>query len=294
MKMQLWLILGCWCFWVAPLVGNAEPASEFIEQFSSGCINWTQGVVTATGMGPIFDFGNPPEQIRKIEPISLDASHNLLQTLENLRMSHDTHLCDLLDAQKKIRFKIEEMTSAAKLVETTPIPGGSMAVTIEMSLFGGFAQLMLPSEIRQVEAIKPLNGNRTVNHQGYPVRTVGNQNGGTKPDVYTGLLVDARGVGAAPAMVPVLLDENGQAVYGPAYVSREYAVQNGMCRYIKGIDNKLSLPRIAPNPLRVKGLRTVAKGSCDIVISNTDASKIRGASSHLEFLKQCRVVIILD
>ena len=95
-------------------------------------------------------------------------------------------------------------------------------------------------------------------------------------------------------MVPVLMDESGQEVYGPAYVSREFAVQRGMCRYIRGMDDSANLPRVAPNPLFVKGLRTVSKGSCDIVISNTDASKLRGASSHLEFLKQCRVVIVLD
>ena len=95
-------------------------------------------------------------------------------------------------------------------------------------------------------------------------------------------------------MVPVLMDESGQEVYGPAYVSREFAVQRGMCRYVRGMDDSANLPRVAPNPLFVKGLRTEAKGSCDIVISNADASKLRGVSSHLEFLKQCRVVIVLD
>ena len=117
---------------------------------------------------------------------------------------------------------------------------------------------------------------------------------GAEPDAYTGLIVDARGIGAKPAMVPVLVDENGKEVYGSAFVSREYAVQQGVCQYLRILGDAANLVRVAPKPLWVKGLRTSNSAACDIVISNADASRLRGTSSHLSFLKQCRVIILMD
>ncbi len=83
-------------------------------------------------------------------------------------------------------------------------------------------------------------------------------------------------------------------VYGSAFVSREYAVQQGMCGYSKNLDTSLSNQRVANHPLVVKGLKTAALRPSDIVINNADATTLRGASQNLSFLKQCRVIIIMD
>jgi hypothetical protein len=50
-------------------------------------------------------------------------------------------------------------------------------------------------------------------------------------------------------------------------------------------------PRVADKPLVLKGLRT---SGTDIVVSNTDAARLRSAFENLAFLRQCRVVIVLD
>ena len=276
----------------------ADPISELIEQLPFGRINWTQALASATGNSRGESFIQESElrstQEKPYDIAYRQAIQHLVRTLSQLRMSHQSCVANLVTSQKLAPSKIEEMVAGAKVVQQTQLADGSVDVTVEMSLHGGFAQLMLPSDIRQVEPIKPLNGQRTATNPQNPTGAFDEPAARTQADAYSGLVIDARGVGARPSMVPVLLDESGQEVYGPAYVSREFAVQRGMCRYIRGMDDSANLPRVAPNPLFVKGLRTVLKGSCDIVISNADASKLRGASSHLEFLKQCRVVIVLD
>ena len=276
----------------------ADPISELIEQLPFGRINWTQALASATGNSRGESFIQESElrstQEKPYDIAYRQAIQHLVRTLSQLRMSHQSCVANLVTSQKLAPSKIEEMVAGAKVVQQTQLADGSVDVTVEMSLHGGFAQLMLPSDIRQVEPIKPLNGQRTATNPQNPTGAFDEPAARTQADAYSGLVIDARGVGARPSMVPVLLDESGQEVYGPAYVSREFAVQRGMCRYIRGMDDSANLPRVAPNPLFVKGLRTVSKGSCDIVISNADASKLRGASSHLEFLKQCRVVIVLD
>ena len=95
-------------------------------------------------------------------------------------------------------------------------------------------------------------------------------------------------------MVPVIVDEKGREVYGPAFASREFAVQEGMCGYSRDIQAANQDPRVIGNPLTVKGLRTADELSATIVISNADATKIKSASEHLSFLKKCRVIILVD
>jgi hypothetical protein len=52
--------------------------------------------------------------------------------------------------------------------------------------------------------------------------------------------------------------------------------------------------RVSDYPLVVKGLKTSGPGRSEIVISNADASKLRGISESLYFMKKCRVIIVID
>jgi hypothetical protein len=108
------------------------------------------------------------------------------------------------------------------------------------------------------------------------------------------LLVDARKIEAKPALVLKILDENLEEVFGPAYVSREFVVQQGMAAYYTDMQSAKADPRVANYPLIVKALRTDWPSRCDIVISNTDASKLKSASHHLQFLKESRVIVVLS
>lgn len=266
----LWLFSG-----VNSVAGQTDIPVDFLEQLSTGSINWTSGSITATGIGSVDN-----------------AVRNVLQTAFQVRMNADCRVIDLTRPNVNLQIEVEEMASAAEIIGQKTLPDGRTEVTVKMELFGGVAQLLLPTDIKQVESIKPLSQLQEITTQG-GAASVGHRSG-AEPDTYTGLIVDARGIGAKPAMVPVLVDENGKDVYSPAFVSREYAVQQGVCLYMRILDDSANVARVAPKPLWVKGLRTRTAASCDIVISNADASRLRGASSHLSFLKQCRVIILMD
>ena len=222
------------------------------------------------------------------------AVRNVYKTLLQLRIDDRRCGASFFGDDRKISAKIEDMAAASKVLHIDKSPSGNGTIYVQMSLYGGFAQFVLPPDIRQVQPILPLKSDtdRKANRK-LPADTPPDEK--AEFEGYTGLIVDARGTGAKPSMVPSLVDENGAEVFGPAYVSREYAVQYGVCQYIRLKNNDWSvLPRVAPKPLVVKGLKTDPPESCRIVISNFDASKLRGASSHLEFLKRCRVIIVLD
>ena len=111
---------------------------------------------------------------------------------------------------------------------------------------------------------------------------------------YTGLIVDATGLGARPALAPRILNEDGNEVYGSSYISREWAIKYGMIGYEKEMSAALANDRITDRPLVAKGMQVTGANHADIVISNQDAEILHSMKDNLSFLEKCRVIIILD
>ena len=110
------------------------------------------------------------------------------------------------------------------------------------------------------------------------------------------MIVDCSGMRVRPAMVPKVYDEDGQLVYGPPFISREYAVKDGVARYVRDLASSKTEAdgRVASRPLTVKGIRTSKTGSSDMVISNADAARVKASAGNLRSLQRCRVLIALD
>ncbi|OQY07162.1 MAG: hypothetical protein B6I22_03655 [Desulfobacteraceae bacterium 4572_123] len=285
-------LLAAWLLFPALMFGN-KPL-EIVEQQEKGVINWTLGIMQVTGIG------NPPEKYYDkphVSPIALraaqvDAVRNLFKVVQTVRIDSSTTVGNFIIASDVIMSRVEGMVDNARIVKREYLSDGTVKVVMEMSLYGGFAQLVLPSEIKHVESIKPL---APASPATSPASSDSLETDSLpSAEIFSGLIVDARGLSVKPAMVPKILDENHQEVYGPAFVSREFVVQHGMAEYKKDLPAALVSPRAAGNPLTVKGLRAQGAVKTDIVISNSDAAKVRGASEHLGFLKRCRVIIVVD
>jgi len=261
-----------------PFCGYGDQRQDLVEHKEKGAINWTKGIVQATGIGapPEKFYGKPNARPMALRAATVVAYRNLLEIVNGVRIDSTTVVRDFAVESDVIMSQVNGMVNGAEIVKKEYLSDGTVEVTVQMSLREGFSQLVLPQEIKPLESIKPV----------VPVQS--------SSAVYTGLVVDARGLKARPAMSPKIMDENGQEVYGSAFVSREYAVQQGMSGYAKDVAAAQSNQRVADNSLLVKGLRLEGAGRSDIVISNADASNIRSASENLSFMKKCRVMIVVD
>jgi hypothetical protein len=273
--------------------GFCAESIGLVEEKETGVIDWANGTVQAKGISaPIKkDAGKSPTNSPKaLSEAKNDARRKLLETVKRIQITSKLSVGDIADRNKTIMTQIKEMVYNAGEIEKSRkyMSDGSIEASLQMNLHGGFAQLILPKEIRQIETIKQLKPGQK-SSAGKP-----NSSSERASDIYTGLLVDARSIEATPALVPKLLDENLAEVFGPAFVSREFAVQHGMAAYHTDIQAAKADPRVADHPLIVKALRTDWPSRCNIVISNTDASKLKSASDHLLFLKEARVVILLS
>jgi hypothetical protein len=277
-----------------------EEEHEVVQNIAGGSVNWSQGIITAVGIG------SPSDKYRLLarDPLALReakkaAQRNLLEVIKGVRVNSSTVVKNFIVESDVIRTQVEGMVQGAQVIKKEYLSDGTVEVTMAMKLHGGFAQLILPKDIKQVSEIKTIPPSTPAPPEAekvgeIPMATPQPTIPTPAPAIYTGLVVDASGLGARPAMSPKVLDESGQEVYGSAYVSREFAVQQGMAGYAKDLTSSQTNPRVTNEPLTVKSLKTEGPGQSDLVISNADAGKIRSASENLSFLKKCRVMIVLD
>ena len=95
-------------------------------------------------------------------------------------------------------------------------------------------------------------------------------------------------------MAPKILNEEGKEVYGSAWVSRDYAVREGMVGYLKDPVAAQTNPRVTDRPLMVKALKVTGDGRVDMVIANADAAMLHSVAQNLSFLEKCRVIVLVD
>lgn len=271
-----------------PSLGICSGNNEYIQTFESGLINWSTGLIQAKAIGEIGAFPDSNHETISAYPVRKRAFEKIYDTLRLLRIDSNTGFDDLIFKDADDLNRIHEMINSVQIVDQKDHSEGKTEITVQMSIFGGFAQIVLPDDIKQLTSVRSIS-NPT---QNATRETTSWDNAGA--DVYTGLIVDARKLEIVPAMSPVIFDEDGGEVFGPAYVSRDYAVQYGVCCYLTDIESAVKNRRVQSNPLQVKAIRKHESGSANLVISNADAAKIRSASDHLIFLRQCRVIIVSD
>ena len=108
----------------------------------------------------------------------------------------------------------------------------------------------------------------------------------------TGLVIDARGLGLKPALLPKIVDTQGQEIYVAQVVTRTNAVEQGVAGYAKDVNAAANNFRVTDNPAVIKGLRSSGSGRSDIVVGQADAQTLRQLSSNGDFLQFCRVIIV--
>ena len=271
--------------------GWAGELQPLIEQKNYGSINWTRGLIQAVGIGKPEETGSTQKLDAKVKALyhaKRNARRHLTGIVRAIRIDSQRDVASIADTNYSISAKINEMVFKAQEIEEARKHrgDGTVEVHLQIGLYGGLSQLVLPDDVQQIQPVRPVLKVRKPSIQ---------QTGETSaPEIFTGLVIDARGIDLKPALIPRLLDGNGQEVFGAPYVSREFAVQWGAGGYAVDIKASRNNPRIGNNPLIVKGLRTLEPGHSDIVISNTDAAKLLSSSEHLSFLKECRVLIVVD
>jgi hypothetical protein len=271
----------------APVVAN----DMLIQWMDTGCVDWSAGTVRVNGVADPpsrVDGGRPDRPSERLDTARKMAESNLIETVGTIRINAVSRVADRVVQSPAFRDGLITLARNAAITRQEYLSDGTVEIELTMNLTGGFAQFVLPEEIRQVDSVVTMSAAQSDADQ--PPAQVDGADG--KP--HTGLILIATGIGATPSLVPVVVDESGEVVYGPAFVSREFAVSRGMSGFATTLVAARNQKRTGDRPLVVKALRTHSTGNTDFVVSKADAARLRSSVVHLNFLKACRVSIVMD
>lgn len=262
----------------------------------SGCIDWENGIVYATGMGVPNDSLKSPAQKRysAYQAARVVAQRNLLAMVEDINITSDQTVKmgmlqnDTINIQ--IQGTIKHVTEVGKPKVASD---GSTWVTMKMYLRDIMAILAKNEQFDLMDreiSDSPEPQAKTEPTEG---STDGISYGGDKVTVYTGLILDARETGVKPAMSPKVLSQSGREVYGSAKVDREFALEYGVAGYVKEMPKAQNNERVQGNPLYLKARLAGDKKQSDLVISEEDAQLLMELEQSQSFLREGRVMIVL-
>jgi hypothetical protein len=297
---------------------SASEWTQIVEQIGeSGKINWSEGYIEAIGIGapPERFYGKPQGRPMALRAATLDAYRNLLEVTKGVRIDSTTIVRDYTVESDVINAQVDGLVKGAKEVKKEYLSDGTVEITVRMPLAGGFSQVIIPRTMLRKAPVLPPPAPVApapatpepaapapappapviaAPAPAAPAPAVATPPPPPPVVTYTGMVVDARGLQARPAMSPKILDENGKEVYGSTNVDRDYAVQQGVSGYARDLTAAQSNQRVTNNPVSLKGIRTDGPGRSDIIISNADADVIRSSAETMNVLKKCRVMIVLD
>ncbi|NVI97522.1 hypothetical protein HV824_05230 [Myxococcus sp. AM009] len=228
-------------------------------------VNWEGQVLRATGAGaPDLKASNPGQARLGAERTARQSAvQNLMDQAGRLHISAGRTVADEL-AREEVRKRVEAAMGGYKVVARRFFSDSGVELDVEVPLSVLTASLFSPPA---ADTVIPING------------------AGAKK--YTGLVVDARGLGVQPVLAPRLLDDSGKALYGAAALANERRAVAAVAAWFQSLDAAKKASLVGDKPLVVK-----AKGSkgSDLVLASEDAKAL--AEANTRFLAEGRVVIV--
>jgi hypothetical protein len=115
------------------------------------------------------------------------------------------------------------------------------------------------------------------------------------PLFYTGLIVDAGGLEAKPALFPsVVEDGTGKQLFGLGVIDVNQAAVKGVVGYAPSLEAARKNPRVGPNPLVVSAIQATGLNKAKFAVGADDARAIQDADAKGVFLSKCKVVIVIN
>jgi hypothetical protein len=269
-----------------------EAQNQCTKNFRDGCIDWANGVFYAVGFGvPNTKFKSAAQRNYSAQVAAEQvAMRNLLRLVETTLLDSETTVQDGMLESDRIRTKIKGKIRHVQMVGAPRyMSDGSVNVIMKMQMREvvkvlaedpGIKAFSAPHEIKDPQAI------------GSTSTAIGSTS--TASGVFTGLLIDARGTEISPALSPKVLNEDGDVIYGFANVDRQFSLEQGMMGYLKDPQAARSNERIKDRPFEIKALHSSGKNNADLVISNADGVRLRQMNREQSFLREARVMVVLD
>lgn len=284
----------------ALLIGLVAPAvhsspSNVLRPLGSGEVDWTSGKLKVTGSGAPPERGSAAQKRLMTRRAAVaDGYRQLAEIVAGVQVSSETTVKNFVTESDVIRTKVSAVIKGAKPVAERFLSDGAMEVDMEMPFYGSDS-LAWATDL----------GSFVLNKMDDPYPTKISMYGplfwiSEKPwlfaaaDDVTGVVVDASGLGAEPAMVPFVVG-GAQRVYTGNKINIDPAqvVSDGVTHYVDDLDKALKDPRVGNKPFVVEAKGITGKPATDILIDTGDSAKLLEINQRFHVLDKLRVTLVI-
>jgi len=228
---------------------GSTPELQGDNQYTN-TINWTKRVVTVLGIGIAPDRGTLATRKTLARSYALeDGLRQLSEVVDKVRVNADAYVRDLTVAEDDVRAKVNQRIRAARIIDTHVLPDGSVELKLQMSLFG-----------------KDGLAGAVVRDEPSPIQYAADATPSLPASQYSGIILDARGTGAQPALAPQI-----RSVAGSGLVDRPSVA------YVHTREGASDLAGDKPLVFKVKRAAGLTKS--DLLTESPDFAKMKDALS---------------
>lgn len=264
-----------------------------VNQETKGIVTWEKGINAAV---EVWGVGLPPENAapNKVTALArlaakVDAYRQLAETVNGVQIDSETTLKDLAVESDVVKASVNALVKGARIVDEHVNADGSYSVKMTIPMFGeaSVASVAIP-QVKQTAFISDIP---KASESFKPTREEKKEANG-----YTGIIIDASGLGLQGTFSPVVFDTNGRAIYGMLEIDRDFAISKGMVEYSADLQASAANSRAGANPLVIKAVSVKGGGNSvnpvNPVISVEDGDKILYANEKSGMLGNHAVVFV--
>ena len=262
-----------------------------IAYANENAVNWSKGDVTAIGVGyPPEEMGMRGNSIAR-RAAMVDAQRNLLEITKGVQIDAETTVENMTVSSDVVNSKVQGLLKGAQIFEEGNLDDGGYYVKMRIALYGSTNSL---ASVAMAEYTKDIQ------HQEFAevkdTELSKKEVKQVKRAGYTGVIINASGLGLEATFSPAILDTNGRVVYGITNVDKDIVINKGMVDYATAVEDATVSSRAGDNPLVVKavdvkgGKNSVNK--VNVVVSVEDADRILLANEKSAMLENLAVVFV--
>ena len=258
---------------------------------SDNTVNWSKGDVTAIGVGyPPEEMGMRGNSIARRAAI-VDAQRNLLEITKGVQIDAETTVENLTVSSDVVNSKVQGLLKGARIFEEGNLDDGGYYVKMRIALYGSTNSLASVAMAEYTKDIQPqefaeVEDTELSKKEVKQVKRAG----------YTGVIVDASGLGLESTFSPAIIDTNGRVVYGIANVDKDIVISKGMVDYATAVEDATVGSRAGDNSLVVKAVEVKggknSVNKVNVVVSVEDADRILLANEKSGMLEKLAVVFV--
>ena len=278
--------------------------------YIEGFVDWSEHVLVVYGSAVAPEHISNPVQKRLMgfRGAKVVAFRNLLEMVGQVRVDSETRVQNFMVENDSISARVQGLIRGARVYtgSQSRSADGAYRLALELPLRGAFSSTILPAAPPPNMSVSYALPHPTLYAPARSDSLSGDVLAEAPPDAppavyvppkpYTGLIVDARGLDLQPSMSPRIVARDERIIYSAASSDSNYVAEYGLVGYGKDRDQAMRSDRIGgenANPFVVKAADITGLYKSDIVLGNFDATLVLMADIDGDFLRECRVHILL-